>query len=280
MTALSARGGSPGGLWRLTPRTGLAILGAEIRKGLASQLAHPVGHLITLLISTVLYLGMQYVLGQGSLRRDLLPQTLVAISGYWFLQYAGLVMVADLIEEKRSGTYAQAHLTPAPAWLVMVGRLGTASVLGVLVAVTATAVPMLVAGVTIPPHPAALVPYALVIVNVLAFTFVLAAIAVRSPAIGALQSLLTTLVIMLNGSMIPLALYPGWLAGVARFLPTTLGVEATARVLFGGESLADIWSDGTLLWAIGYTVALVGLGAVLFAANHRRAVRDGQLGQY
>jgi ABC-2 type transport system permease protein len=280
MTALSAPAGRPGDLWRLTPRTGLAVLGAEVRKGLASQLAHPVGHIITLLISAVLYLGMQYVVGQGSLQRDLLPQTLVAISGYWFLQYASLVMVADLIEEKRNGTFAQAHLTPAPAWLVMLGRLGTASVLGVLVAVVATVVPMLVAGVTIPLHWAALVPYALVIVNVLAFTFVLAAIAVRSPVIGALQSLFTTLVIMLNGSMIPLALYPTWLAGVARFLPTTLGVEATTRVLFHGDSLADVWSDGTLPWAVGYTVALVVFGAVLFAGNHRRAVRDGQLGQY
>ncbi|MFD0430954.1 hypothetical protein ACFQ60_37730 [Streptomyces zhihengii] len=92
----------------------MSVLGAEIRKGLLSQLAHPVGHIIMLTISTVLYLGMQYVMGQGELRRDLIPETLVAISGYWFLHYGSLVMVADLVEEKRGGTYAQSHMSPAP----------------------------------------------------------------------------------------------------------------------------------------------------------------------
>ncbi|WP_079144350.1 ABC transporter permease [Streptomyces agglomeratus] len=266
--------------WRLTPATGLRVMSAEVRKGLLSQLAHPIGHIITLVISTMLYLGMQYVMGQGSLRRDLLPETLVAISGYWFLQYASLVMVADLVEEKRGGTYSQSHMSPAPPWVIMLGRLVTASVMGLLVALVATLVPMLVADVTIPLRPEALLPYALVIINVLAFTFVLAAIAVSSPMVGALHSLFTSLVILLNGSMMPLGLYPDWLAVVARFLPTTLGVEATTKVLFEGQSLGDIWSDGTLPWLIAYTFALVLFGGWLFARNQRRAVRDGRLGQY
>lgn len=266
--------------WKLTPRTGLGVMGTEVRKGLLVQLSHPLGHIITLLISTMLYLGMQYVMGQGELRRDLLPETLVAISGYWFLQYASLVMVADLVEEKRGGTYAQAHMSPAPPSLIMLGRLATASVLGLLVAVVATLVPMLVADVTIPLRAEALVPYAFVIINVLAFTFVLAAIAVSSPMVGALHSLFTSLVILLNGSMMPLDLYPDWLAVVARFLPTTLAVEATTKVLFDKESLGDIWSDGTLPWLLAYTLALVIFGGWLFARNQRRAVRDGRLGQY
>ncbi|MFI9154619.1 ABC transporter permease [Streptomyces sp. NPDC053367] len=270
---------SPGS-WRLTPRSGAAVVGAEVRKGIASQLAHPVGHVITLLISTLLYLGMQYVMGQGKLRHDLLPETLVAISSYWFLNYASLVMVSDLIEEKRGGTFAQANMAPAPPWVIMIGRLITASVMGGVVAIAATAVPALVGGVTFPLRWAALIPYALVMVNVLTFTFVLAALAIGSPMVGALQSLATSLVILLNGSMLPLDLYPDWLAVVARFLPTTLGVEATNAVLFDGESLGGIWSDGTLPWLLAYTVALAVFGARLFLRNHRRAVRDGRLGQY
>jgi ABC-2 type transport system permease protein len=266
--------------WKLTPRTGLRVVRAEVRKGLLSQLAHPMGHIIMLVISTVLYLGMQYVMGQGTLRRELIPETLVAISGYWFLHYGSLVMVADLVEEKRGGTYSQSHMSPAPPWVFMLGRLVTASLAGLAVAVVATLVPMLVTGVTIPLKAAALVPYALVVVNVLAFTFVLAAIAVSSPMVGALHSLFTSLVILLNGSMMPLPLYPDWLAVVARFLPTTLGIEATTKVLFDGKSLGDIWSEGTLPWLLAYTFALVLFGGWLFSRNHRRAVRDGRLGQY
>jgi ABC-2 type transport system permease protein len=264
----------------LTPRTGISVLRAEVVKGLTTQLAHPIAHVMTLIFTATVYLGMQYVIGQGTIQRDLLPPALVGISGYWMLQFASMVMVADLVEEKRAGTFAQARLTPAPLGLIMIGRLITASVMGVVVAVVATLVPMLVTGTTIPLKWAALVPYTLVIVNVLAFTFMLAAFALSSPMVGVLQSLLTSMVILLNGAVMPLSLFPAWLAVVARLLPTTMGVEATTKVLFEDESLGDIWSDGTLPWLIAYTVALALLGWYVFVRNHRRALRDGRLGQY
>ncbi|MEU0486852.1 ABC transporter permease [Streptosporangium sp. NPDC006013] len=252
----------------------LNVLGAEIGKGLRVQLAHPVGHVITLLISTMMYLGLQFVLGQGELRQDLLPQTLVAIGGYWFLQYAGLVMVADLIEEKRAGTFAQAQMTPAPPWLPMLGRLITASVFGLAVAAVASLVPMLVAGISIPLRWAALLPAVLLGVNVLAFTFLLAALALVSPMIGALQSLFTSLILLLNGSFLPPALYPDWLAVLARVLPTTLGIEAITQTLFEGRSLAEVWNAGALPWLLAHTLALTVVSGLLFVRNHRRALQE------
>ncbi|MEV4163480.1 ABC transporter permease [Nonomuraea dietziae] len=252
----------------------LDVLGAEIGKGLRVQLAHPIGHVITLLISTMMYLGLQFVLGQGELRQDVLPQTLVAIGGYWFLQYAGLVMVADLIEEKRAGTFAQAQMTTAPPWLPMLGRLITASVFGLAVAAVASVVPMLTAGITLPLRWAALLPAMLLGIDVLAFTFLLASLALVSPMIGALQSLFTSLVLLLNGSFLPLALYPDWLAALARVLPTTLGIEAITQTLFEGRTVAEIWTGGTLPWLVAHTLALTAAGGLLFVRNHRRALQE------
>ncbi|GAA2699362.1 ABC transporter permease [Nonomuraea recticatena] len=252
----------------------LDVLGAEIGKGLRVQLAHPIGHVITLLISTMMYLGLQFVLGQGELRQDVLPQTLVAIGGYWFLQYAALVMVADLIEEKRAGTFAQAQMTTAPPWLPMLGRLITASMFGLAVAAVASLVPMLTAGITIPLRWAALLPAVLLGINVLAFTFLLASLALVSPMIGALQSLFTSLVLLLNGSFLPLALYPDWLAALARVLPTTLGIEAITQTLFEGRTVAEIWTGGTLPWLVAHTLALTAAGGLLFVRNHRRALQE------
>jgi ABC-2 type transport system permease protein len=252
----------------------LDVLRAEIGKGLRIQLAHPAGHVITLLISTMMYLGLQFVLGQGELRQDVLPQTLVAIGAYWFLQYAGLVMVADLIEEQRTGTLAQARMSPAPPWLPMLGRLITASIFGLTVAAVAATVPMLVAGITLPLSWAALLPVLLLGVDVLAFTFLLAAVALRSPMIGALQSLLVSLVLLLNGSFLPLALYPDWLAVLARLLPTTLGIEAITRTLFDGRTVAELWTGGTLPQLLAHTVVLTVASGLLFVRNHRRALRE------
>ncbi|MFE3454077.1 ABC transporter permease [Nonomuraea sp. NPDC059194] len=252
----------------------LNVLGAEVGKGLRVQLAHPLGHVITLLISTMMYLGLQFVLGQGELRQDLLPPTLVAIGGYWFLQYAGLVMVADLIADKRAGTFAQAHMSPAPPWLPMLGRLITASVFGLAVAVAAALVPMLVTGIAIPLRWAALLPAVLLGVNALAFTFLLAALALVSPMIGALQSLFTSLVLLLNGSFLPLAFYPDWLAALARILPTTLGIEALTQTLFEGRTLAELWNGGALPWLLAHTLALTAAAGLLFVRNHRRALQE------
>lgn len=270
----------PRARWRLTPRTGAAVLGAEVRKGLTNQMAHPIAHLVMVVFTATVYLGLQYVMGQGHLQRDLLPQTLIGISGYWLLQFASMVMVADLVAEKRGGTFGAAQMAPAPLWLIMAGRLLTASIMGLVVAVVATLVPMLVAQVTIPLEWAALVPYSLVLVNVLAFTFLLAALALSSPMIGVLQTMLTSMVILLNGAVLPLSFFPDWLAVLARLVPTTMGVEATTKVLFEDESLADIWSDGTLPWLLAYTAALALLGWWIFVRNHRRALAEGRLGQY
>ncbi|RVX41210.1 ABC-2 type transport system permease protein [Nonomuraea polychroma] len=250
------------------------VLRAEIGKGLRVQLAHPAGHVITLLISTMMYLGLQFVLGQGELRQDLLPQTLVAIGGYWFLQYAGLVMVADLIEEKRAGTFTQSQMSPAPPWLLMLGRLITASVFGLAVAAVAALVPMLLAQIAIPLRWAALLPAALLVVNALAFTFLLAALALVSPMIGALQSLFTSLVLLLNGSFLPLNLYPDWLAAAARLLPTTLGIEALTQTLFEGRTLAEVWTGGALPWLLAHTLVLTAVAGLLFVRNHRRALES------
>ncbi|GIG67004.1 ABC transporter permease [Phytomonospora endophytica] len=258
----------------------LAVMGAEVHKGLRSQLAHPLGHVISLAVGMSMYLGLQFVMGQGRLREDLLPPTLIAIGAYWFLQYSAMVMVADLVEEKRGGTFAQSQMSVAPPWALMLARLATASLFGLVVAVAASAVPAAVAGIRIPWNAGAVIPLALLLLDILAFIYLLAAIAVRSPMVGALQSLFTALILLLNGAFLPLSLYPGWLAGIARLLPTTLGIEAVGKALFDGLTLAELWTSGALPWLTAHTAVLAVGAALLFRRNHRVAVRDGHLGQY
>lgn len=265
---------------RTGPRRDAAVLFAEVRKGLLSQLAHPLGHVIALVVGMSMYLGLQFVMGQGELRRDLLPATLIAIAAYWLTQYSALVMVSDLVEEKRGGTFAQSQLSTAAPWVLMLGRLVTAAVFGLVVAVAAAAVPAVVAGVAIPWRWEVLLPGLGLLIDILAFGFLLAAVAVRTAAVAALQSLLTGLIVLLNGSFMPLELYPHWLAVIARLLPTTTGIEAVGDVLFDGASLPGLWTSGSLPLVFGHALALTVLGGLVFRRNHRRARRDGRLGQY
>ncbi len=264
--------------WRATPAVVLAVIGNEIRKGLLILRAHPASLALGITASVFLYLGMQFIIGQGQLPRDLLPLTLIGFSAFMFLWIASLAMVADLLEEMRTGTLAQTHLSPVSPALLLLGRLGTASVQGILVAAVSAAVPMIVADIPIPARWEALLPFALTLVNGLAFTLLFAGVALTNPFIGEIHHLVTGLIGVLNGAYLPVALFPDWLEPVARLLPTTLGIEATLKVLFEHRSLGDLWADGSLPWLLIYTLALTLAGWWVYRRNQRQLMRNGTLG--
>jgi ABC-2 type transport system permease protein len=264
--------------WRVTPAVVLAVIGNEIRKGLLILRAHPASLALGITISVFFYLGIQFIVGQGQLPRDLLPPTLVGFSAFMFLWIASLAMVGDLVEEMHTGTLAQTHLSPVSPALLLLGRLGTASVQGILVVAVSAAVPMMVADIQLPARWEALVPFALTLVNGLAFTLLFAGVALTNPFIGEIHHLVTGLISMLNGAYLPVAMFPDWLEPVARLLPTTLGIEATLKVLFEQRSLGELWADGSLPWLLVYTLALGAAGWWVYRRNQRQLMRDGRLG--
>ncbi|MGH3448841.1 MAG: ABC transporter permease, partial [Nocardioidaceae bacterium] len=79
-----------------------------------------------------------------------------------------------------------------------------------------------------------------------------------------------------GGMMVPVTVFPAGLETFARFVPTTLGVEALNTTL-AGQPLSAIWADGTLPWLLVHTGVLVATGLVVYAANIRRARREGGL---
>ncbi len=264
--------------WQASPTVVLGVIGNEIHKGLLNFLAHPVSLLLGITGMVFFYLGMQFIIGQGALARDLLPPTLVGFSAYLFLWFASLSMVADLLEEMRTGTLAQSHLSPVSPALLLLGRLGTASVQGILVAAVAAIVPLVVAEISIPARWEALVPFVLTLISGLAFTLLFAGVALTNPIIGEVHHVATGLIGVLNGTYLPVALFPDWLEPLARLLPTTLGIEATSKVLFEGRSLGDLWADGSLPWLLIYTLALTFAGWWVYLRNQRQLLRDGTLG--
>jgi hypothetical protein len=61
-------------------------------------------------------------------------------------------------------------------------------------------------------------------------------------------------------------------------VPTTLGIDTTRKLLVAGEPLRQVWSDGTLPWALLHAALLLLLGAVVYQAAIRRGLREGRLG--
>lgn len=247
----------------------------ETQKSLWQLWGHRSIVLTEFITMAAVYPLLQFIIGNGTIERALVPPTLLAFLTYPILFVATSKLVGDLLEEVHSGTFEQMHLSPfSPTWL-LVGRLTALVLEGVLISVIVAFGMTASLGVSIPLRAAGLLPALLTIIDIIGFALLIGGLALRLPQIGAIVHLFSGLIFALNGTLIPVGLYPGWVQTVARFLPTTLGIEATRRVVLEGQSLGAVWAQGTLPWLVAHAAGLAALGWVAFLTSDRRAMRRG-----
>jgi ABC-type polysaccharide/polyol phosphate export permease len=253
-----------------------AVLG-ETQKGFWLLWGHRSVVLLEILTMLAFYPFLQFIVGNGTIEQALVPPTLLAFLTYPLLTFATLGLVGDLLEEVNSGTFEQMHLSPFAPTALLVGRLLAMVLKGVLVAVVIGVLMTWWLRVGIPLRVAGLLPAALTVIDIVGFALVIGGLALSLPQIGAIVHLFSGLILLLNGTFIPLEWYPAWVQTLARFLPTTLGVLVTRKVVLEGQSLSSVWADGTLPWLIIYTAGLFVLGWLVFLLNDRRAMQRGTL---
>lgn len=261
------------------PRPSLTrMLGNETLKGLLKLRASWRALVPEFAVLVVFYLMLQFLLGEGRLVPALYAPTLIGFSSYGLAYVVTLRMVAGTLEEMNTGTLEQVHLSPLPSWALSLGRLAAAAIEAAGLVALVTLGLILVLGIHFMYRPDALVPLALIIVDVAGFGLLLGALAIRVNSIGAILHVLQSIVVFLNGAFIPVAVFPAWLQLVARILPTTLGVEVSRKVLLQGDSLRSAWSDGSLIWLLVHSLALLVAGAAFYQLAIRRGLREGRLG--
>lgn len=254
------------------------MVGNEVSKGLRILGARKVTLLPQLAILAVMYLMFQLVLGGGRLVDALLPATLFAYTIYVVNYVALLKTVAGLLEEVNAGTLEQSHLSPLRPGLIALGRLGAVLIEGMVSALVVGGVFALVLDIDIPLRAAALVPLLLTLLDIAGFALLLGGIALLVSSIGAIVHVINSLIMMINGSLVPIAAFPAALAAVAKFAPTTLGIDATRRALFESATLAALWADGSLGWTALHAAILLIAGWVVYQRAITIGLRDGRLG--
>ncbi len=271
-SSLGAAGGS--GPWIVAATR--AVLN-ETQKGLWLLWGHRTVVLLEILSFIAFYPFLQFVIGNGTIQHALVRATLLPFLAVPLLYLALLKLVSDLLEEVNSGTFEQMHLSPFSPAALLVGRLLAVFLEGALIAVVIGVGMSWLLSISIPLRPAGLLPAALTLIDIAGFALLLGGLALALPQIGAIAHLFSGLILLLNGAFVPLEWFPGWVQTLARFLPTTLGVQVLRQVVLQGQSLGAVWADGTLPWLLIHAALFAVLGTLVFLLNDRRARRLGTL---
>jgi ABC-2 type transport system permease protein len=254
----------------------LRLLANETGKGLRLMWRRRSVTVTGIVANAVTYLGVSLFIGGGHFVKPLLMLTLPALLATTVAAGAALQGSGGVAEEIFGGTLEQAQLGPASATLQVLGRmaalaaevLAAAAVLGIVFLSTL--------GLHYAIHPGVLVPAVLTVVDALGYALLVAALTVRVVSIGAITHVFNMVIMVFAGMMVPVTIFPHGLHILARFVPTTLGVEAVNSTLTG-VPLAAIWSDGVLPWLLLHATVLVTAGLLTYVAGIRRARREGGL---
>jgi ABC-2 type transport system permease protein len=257
----------------------VAMLG-EVRKGLLISWTYRVNTLMAMFTLGFVFLGISFLMGGGELNPQRMASALIGYLAWFYALLAIDSLIFGMREEAQAGTLEQISMSPAPIGLVLLGRALANVILSTGQVLILGGAMFLLAGVRIPMRWEGLPVLAVTLVGVFGFGFVIAGAILVFKQIHSFTNLLQNILLFLNGTMLPVDTMPGWMAGIARTLPTTQGVVVLRKVILDGHSLTSTWRDGSLMWLVMHSAVYFAAGWAAFSLCERIAKDQGSLGQY
>jgi ABC-2 type transport system permease protein len=233
-----------------------------------------------MLMIGIVFIGITFFMTGG---QPSSAQLAPALLGYliWFYAIAAISdMSWGLREETQTGTLEQMYMSPLPTGVLMLGRSAASLLVSTLMVTVVGSLLALILGVHLPITWAALPVFALTMIGLYGFAFVLAGATLVFKQVEALANMIQNLLLFLNGALLPVDRLPGWLEAIARTLPTTQGIIVLRQVVLDGRTLAQVWQEGSLVWLVVHTAFYFGVGWFFFKWCEKKAREQGVLGQY
>jgi len=257
------------------PALQVRLLGNEIAKGLRLAWYRRGMIAVGTGLNLLTYLGINLFIGGGHVVTGLMVRTLPALLAVTVAQAVAINGSGGIAEEINGGTLEQTRLSPAPAYLQVIGRIAALAVEGLFAAAVLAALLIAWFGLDYSGHASAVLPAALTVLNALGYGLLLTGLTVRVASIGAITHVFNMVIMFFGGMLVPVTVFPGPVETFSHLVPTALGVQAFNTTLLDG--LAASWSDGTLPWLLVHTTLLVVAGLATYDAALRRALREGAL---
>jgi len=263
-------------LWLTWPR----IVLNETHKGILLSWSYRFNLLTMALTLGFVFIGITFFIGGGELDANAIPSALLGYLMWFYALTAISSMSYDLREEAQTGTLEQRYMSPAPPGLIQLGRSLSTLVVTTIIVALFTAVLIGGLGVQLPLRWATIPIFLLTMLGLFGFSFIIGGATLIVKQVESLANLVQNLLLFLNGAFLPVDHMPDWMAAIALALPTTQGVVVMRQVVLGGQSLAAVWADGSLVWLTVHSLLYFGAGWFIFALCERVAKRRGLLGQY
>jgi len=257
----------------------IGVLG-EVRKGLLVNWAYRVNMFASTLTLSFIFVSIGFLLGQGVLAPQDLAPALLGYLTWVFVSSAVSDLSYGLQSEITAGTLEQMAMSTTPVGLLLVGRvLANMVVSAIQVVLMAIAMTVLL-GVHIPFRWQGLPVLAMTLVGVFGFGLVVAGATLVLKQIQSIVNLLNNALAFLNGTFLPVAAMPGWLAIISQMLPSTQGVIVLRQIMLEGYSLDAAWRDRSLVWLAVHSILYFAVGWLVFLQCERLAKQHGSLGRY
>jgi ABC-2 type transport system permease protein len=257
----------------------IALVG-EIRKQLLTAWTYRVNTVVALLTIGFVFVGIAFLMSDGTMTQEEIAPMFVGYLTWFYAMGAIGDLSWGIRSEISAGTLEQISMSPAPIGFILLGRVFANLITSTVQLLIQGTILMLVLNIRLPMRWEAIPALAITLVGVFGFGFVLAGATLIFKQIESLANLFQNMLMFFNGMLLPLSAMPGWLAAIARTMPTTQGVYVLQRLLLDGVSLADAWRDGSLIWLLVNSSIYFAIGWVVFSACERIAKAQGSLGQY
>lgn len=258
----------------------LLIMLNETHKGLLLRWSYKFDLFSQIFFYMFMFIGFTFFQGNASRNADEIASSLLGYLLWFYLMHIGGSMGGQLREEAQTGTLEQMYMSPAPSGLVQIGRslspLLIATLLGIIIATPL----VLLYRLNIPWVWGALPVFLLTMLGIYGYAFVVGGATLLFKNVDNMAALFRILLLFLNGAFRPIDEMPAWMAAVARALPTTQGLIVLRQVVLDGQSLASIWTDGSLVWLTLHAIIYFVLGWGVYAMCEQQARKKGLLGQY
>lgn len=257
-------------------------LSNEMVKGVLLAWSYRLNWFVGMMMMMMIFIAINFIVGDaaGNSRFEARSSMMIGFFITFFAVGPLNELTYGLRNEMTVGTLEQMVMSPRPVGLLLVG-LALSNMMLQFVMLSATAVLlMLLLDFPLPLDLAGLPVMALIMVGVMGAGFLAAGLTIVFKHVESVVNILTNLLLFTNGTFVGVENYPDVVAGVVRLLPTTEGIIVMRQVMVDGQSLGQVWADGTLLLLILNSTVFLVFGWLVFRWCERIARRRGTLGQY